>query len=98
LILAVDVMFPVGYTTVNSEAPEDQPWLQSAYPQGFQEYFDTVRNDIVTLKSAPMSKTHIMDMIVSSMANTKKARSSTGKENTVHAQHMKDLKEVVPRT
>jgi hypothetical protein len=50
-------MFPVGYTTVDSEAPEDQPWRQSAYPQGFQEYFDTVCNDIVTLKSAPMNKT-----------------------------------------
>ena len=56
LLFAAGVIFPAGYTIVNLEAPEDQPRRQGAYPQSFQEYFDRLCNDIVTLKTVPMNK------------------------------------------
>ena len=52
----IGVIFPVGYVLVNSQALDDQPWRQGAHPRQYQEYFDEVCADIVSLKKVHMPK------------------------------------------
>jgi hypothetical protein len=47
------VIFPSSYSLVNADAPDDQPWRQGAHPREFQDYFDEVCANFVSLKYVP---------------------------------------------
>lgn len=49
----------MGYFLVNKDAPDSQPWLQGANPRPYQEYFDEIYDDILSLRMVPVPKSTV---------------------------------------
>lgn len=48
------VIYPNSTALVNRDAPKDQPWKRGVLPCQYQEYFDEVYDDLMSLRRTPM--------------------------------------------